>query len=144
MPSGHGAILLLTIIQVITDIVLNIGDVATDFTFGYELFEQRNEEGKESFQTYGIVVWFITWIPGIVATMFVLSTYRHDLGPKYSLFIVLLLLLFFPIVAVFANLLLLWTRPKVNLITSYVKLSLMELTLVPTYHWNFAVIFGFY
>ena len=79
---------LLSIIQIIIDIVLNIGDVATDFTFGYELFDQRNEEGKEMFQTYGITVWFITWIPGIVATMFFLSTYRHNLGPKYSLFII--------------------------------------------------------
>ena len=114
---------LLSIIQIIIDIVLNIGDVATDFTFGYELFDQRNEEGKEMFQTYGITVWFITWIPGIVATMFVLSTYRHNLGPKYSLFIVLLLLLLFPIVAVFANLLLLWTRPKVILLILYVKLG---------------------
>ena len=34
---------LLSIIQIIIDIVLNIGDVATDFTFGYELFEQRND-----------------------------------------------------------------------------------------------------
>ena len=109
--SGYGAIVLLALITILIDICINTGDVVTDFWYGWELFEQRNEQGKESFFLYGIIVWTINWLPGVVATIYLLSMYRHKLGPKYALICSIVMLVLYPIVPIMTYIFILWTRP---------------------------------
>ena len=115
--SGYGAMVLLALITILIDIGINIGDVATDFWYGWELFEQRKGKGKEYFFYYGIIVWIINWLPGVVATIYLLSMYRHKLGPKYALIYSIIMLLLYPIVPIMAFFFILWARPGMSDIT---------------------------
>ena len=118
---------LLALITVIIDLGINVGDVVTDFTFGWELMADgvSGERGKESFFTYGTVVWVINWIPGIVAAIYVLSMYRHMMGPRNTIILAIWMLALYPIVPIMAYMMVLWTRPKV-LSKIFLQISLLK------------------
>ena len=90
--------------------------MGSDFAVGYELFEKRDQPGKESYWYYGLFVFAINWVPGIAAAIHCISMYRHQLKPKITIIYAALLIVLYPIVPTMAYIVLLWTHPKVKFI----------------------------
>ena len=104
---GYIQFLVLRILFV--DLFVSIGDVGSDFTFGFQLLQ----EGATFI--YGCISLAINWLPGIVASIYVVTMYRHMLSTKFAVLYAILVFLLYPIVPTVAYIALLWTRPSVTI-----------------------------
>ena len=102
----NGILGFITIRVILWDILISVADIVSDFVQGFSLF--RNPETRN----YGIVSLSINWIPGLAAAIHLISMHRRTI-PWTKLFpYALLLLIFYPIIPIFAFLRLLYKKPK--------------------------------
>ena len=90
------------------DIVISVADISSDFVQGYTLFvcEER--------RVYGIISLCINWVPGLAASIHVLSTYR-TIWPWYKVVLyAILVLVLYPVVPLASFIYLLYKKPKTN------------------------------
>ena len=96
----------LTLKILFVDLFVSLGNVGSDFAFGFHLLH-------EDHVLYGWISLAINWFPGITASIYVITMYRHELGPKRAVCYALLVFLLYPIVPTIAYIVLLWVRPPV-------------------------------
>ena len=106
------------------DIPILVGDVGSNFCVSWQLYKKFIEDNDIVLFKYAVIVTLINWFPGIVAAIHFLSMYRHKWGltPQAMIFIVLLLLVFYPVVPLLAYIVLLYYRPKVRQTIKHVKI----------------------
>ena len=97
----------LTLKILFVDLFVSFGNVGSDFTFAFQLMQ---EEGKWQ---YGCISLAINWLPGLAASIYVLTMYRQLLKPKFVILYAVLVFVLYPIVPTLAYITLLWTRPSV-------------------------------
>ena len=97
----------LTLKILFVDLFVSFGNVGSDFAFAFQLMQ---EEGKWQ---YGCISLAINWLPGLAASIYVLTMYRQLLKPKYVILYAVLVFVLYPIVPTLAYITLLWTRPSV-------------------------------
>ena len=89
---SDGILGFITIKVILWDIFITLADITSDFIQGYTLFRTP---GKS---TFGLISLAINWIPGVVASIHLLSTLRTTSLKWYKVVLyALLLLLFYPI-----------------------------------------------
>ena len=76
---GCGYLQFVTLKTLFIDLVVQLGDLGSDFAQGYTLI--INEE----LFLYGIATYAIHWVPGIVAAIHCVSTKREEYGVKQTL-----------------------------------------------------------
>ena len=96
----------LTLKILFVDLFVSLGNVGSDFAFGFHLLH-------EDHVLYGWISLAINWFPGIAASIYVLTMYRQLLKPKFVILYAVLVFLLYPIVPTLAYITLLWTRPSV-------------------------------
>ena len=108
----------------LVDIPILVGDVGSNFCVSWQLYKKFIEDNDIVLFKYAVIVTLINWFPGIVAAIHFLSMYRHKWGltPQAMIFIVLLLLVFYPVVPLLAYIVLLYYRPKVRQTIKHVKI----------------------
>ena len=104
--SGYKHEWFLTLKILFVDLFVSLGDVISDFAFGFQLILQGE-------WAYASICFAINWFPGITASIYVITMYRHELGPKRAVCYALLVFLLYPIVPTIAYIVLLWVRPPV-------------------------------
>ena len=98
----------LTLKILFVDLFVSFGNVGSDFTFAFQ--ELLMQEGKWQ---YGCISLAINWLPGLAASIYVLTMYRQLLKPKFVILYAVLVFVLYPIVPTLAYITLLWTRPSV-------------------------------
>ena len=89
---SDGILGFITIKVILWDIFITLADITSDFIQGYTLFRTP---GKS---TFGIISLAINWIPGVVASIHLLSTLRTTTHKWHKVVLyALLLLVFYPI-----------------------------------------------
>ena len=78
-PGGCGYLQFVTLKTLFIDLVVQLGDLGSDFAQGYTLI--INEE----LFLYGIATFAIHWVPGIVAAIHCVSTKREEYGVRQTL-----------------------------------------------------------
>ena len=96
----------LTLKILFVDLFVSFGNVGSDFTFAFQLMQ----EGKWQ---YGCISLAINWLPGLAASIYVLTMYRQLLKPKFVILYAILVFVLYPFVPTLAYITLLWTRPSV-------------------------------
>ena len=76
---GCGYLQFVTLKTLFIDLVVQLGDLGSDFAQGYTLI--INEE----LFLYGIATYAIHWVPGIVAAIHCVSTKREEYGVRQTL-----------------------------------------------------------
>ena len=76
---GCGYLQFVTLKTLFIDLVVQLGDLGSDFAQGYTLI--INEE----LFLYGIATYAIHWVPGIVAAIHCISTKREEYGVRQTL-----------------------------------------------------------
>ena len=102
----NGILSFITLKVFLWDLTISVGDVVSDFLQGYTLF---NTPGKK---VYGAISLGINWIPGLAASIHLISMYRSKLPVQKVILYALILLLFYPIVPCFTFVYLLYVKPK--------------------------------
>ena len=88
---SDGILGFITIKVILWDILISLADIISDFLQGYTLFYTP---GKS---TFGLISLCINWIPGVVASIHLMSMYRTKLPAHKVALYALLLLLFYPL-----------------------------------------------
>ena len=97
----------LTLKILFVDLFVSFGNVGSDFAFAFQLMQE------ESKWQYGCISLAINWLPGLAASIYVLTMYRQLLKPKFVILYAVLVFVLYPIVPTLAYITLLWTRPSV-------------------------------
>ena len=96
----------LTLKILFVDLFVSFGNVGSDFTFAFQLMQEDKWQ-------YGCISLAINWLPGLAASIYVLTMYRQLLKPKFVILYAVLVFVLYPIVPTLAYITLLWTRPSV-------------------------------
>ena len=86
-----GYIQFLALRIIFVDLFVSVGDVESDFTFGFQLI--HNGDVK-----YGCISLAINWLPGIAASIYVVTMYKQRLTTKFAVLYATMVFLLYPIV----------------------------------------------
>jgi hypothetical protein len=103
---SNGILSFITIKVFLWDLIISVADVVTDFIQGYTLY---NTPGTE---VYGLVSLGINWLPGLAASIHLVSMYRTNIAWHRVILYAFLLLIFYPVVPFCAFVYLLYKKPK--------------------------------
>ena len=101
-----GALSFMTVKVVLWDILFSGADILSDFAQGLALFKTPGS------RAYGVASLAINWIPGLAATLQLISKYRNELPVQKVFLYALILLVFYPIMPLLAFIYLLYKKPK--------------------------------
>ena len=103
---SDGILGFITIKVILWDILISLADIISDFLQGYTLFRTP---GKS---TFGLISLCINWIPGVAASIHLMSMYRTTLPAYQVALYALLLLVCYPFIPFVAYVRLLFKKPK--------------------------------